>query len=278
MWCKPACSCRTNPVNTRAFTCLSIHAAHAAGHVAGLGCGLGCRLLGDEGLGRQNHAGHARGVLQRAAGHLGGIDDAAGDHVAVLLLVGVEAIAVFAGGADLLQNDGAVEARVGRDLADGLLERLGHDTHARLLIAVDLVEQRGDSGDDVDEDRTAAGDDALFHGGLRRVQSILDAQLLLLHLHLGGSSNLDDSHAAGQLGQTLLQLLTVVIGVGVLDLSADLGHASVDVFLGASALNDGGLVLGDDDLLGVAEHGGVDRSGWPYPAAWPCDGRQSPGP
>ena len=82
--------------------------------------------------------------------------------------------------------------------------------------------------------------------------------LALLGLDLGGSADLDDSHAASQLGQTLLQLLTVVIRVGVLDLSADLGHASVDVFLGASALNDGGLVLGDDDLLGVAEHGGVD--------------------
>ena len=87
---------------------------------------------------------------------------------------------------------------------------------------------------------------------------IFDAVLALLGLDLGGSADLDDSHAASQLGQTLLQLLTVVIGVGVLDLSADLGHASVDVFLGASALNDGGLVLGDDDLLGVAEHGGVD--------------------
>ena len=42
--------------------CLLIHTAHAAGHVAGLGCGLGCRLLGDEGLGRQNHAVGVSGI------------------------------------------------------------------------------------------------------------------------------------------------------------------------------------------------------------------------
>ncbi len=82
--------------------------------------------------------------------------------------------------------------------------------------------------------------------------------LALLGLHLGGGTNLDDGDATGQLGQTLLQLLTIVVGIGVLDFGTDLGHAGVDVLLGAGALHDGGLVLGDDDLLGVAEHGHVD--------------------
>ena len=43
------------------------------------------------------HGGDGSGVLQSGAGHLGGIDDAGGDHVAVLLLVGVEAVADLAG-------------------------------------------------------------------------------------------------------------------------------------------------------------------------------------
>ena len=91
-------------------------------------------------------------------------------------------------------------------------------------------------GSSLNEGHAAARQQAFLDGGLGVAHGIFDAVLAFLGLDLGGSADLDDSHAASQLGQTLLQLLTVVIGVGVLDLSADLGHASVDVFLGASAL------------------------------------------
>jgi hypothetical protein len=80
-----------------------------------------------------------------------------------------------------------------------------------------------------------------------------DAVLLLLELHLGGGADLEDGHATRQLGQALLQLLPVVVGVGVVDLVLDLVDATVDLVLGALALDDGGLVLGDDDLAGLAQ-------------------------
>ena len=67
-----------------------------------------------------------------------------------------------------------------------------------------------------------AGHDALFDGSLGGLHRVLDAVLLLLELDLGGRADLDDRHTAGQLGETLLELLTVVVGVGVLDLGADL--------------------------------------------------------
>ena len=51
------------------------------------------------------------------------------------------------------------------------------------------------------EDGAAAGHDAFLNGGLGGVQGILDAQLLLLHLGLGGSAHLDDGPAASHLGQ-----------------------------------------------------------------------------
>ena len=75
---------------------------------------------------------------------------------------------------------------------------------------------------------------------------VLDAVLLLLELDLGGGADLEDGDAAGQLGQALLELLAVVVGVGVLDLVLDLLDAALDVVVGAGALDDGGLVLGDD--------------------------------
>ena len=81
----------------------------------------------------------------------------------------------------------------------------------------------------------------------------------LLELDLGGSANLDHGNAAGELGETLLELLTVKLGIGVLDLTLDLGDALVDGLPGASARDDGGGVLGDLDGLGATEHlsGGV---------------------
>ena len=77
--------------------------------------------------------------------------------------------------------------------------------------------------------------------------------LALLELDLGSRAGLDDGDAASELGEALLQLLAVVVGVGVLDLLADLAHAGVQHVLVASALDDGGLVLGDDDLAGAAQ-------------------------
>ena len=114
--------------------------------------------------------------------------------------------------------------------------------------------------------------------------------LALLELNLSCCSGLDDCNAAGQLGQTFLQLLAVVVRIRVLDLSADLVDAAGDLLSIASTLNDGRLFLGDDDLAGAtklrkigafereanffADH----RSGSQCPEAWPCDGRRSLAP
>jgi hypothetical protein len=57
---------------------------------------------------------------------------------------------------------------------------------------------------------------------------VLDAVLLLLELDLGGRADLDDADAAGELGEALLELLAVVVGVGVLDLGLDLGDPTLD--------------------------------------------------
>src|SRR4029079_18345117 len=59
--------------------------------------------------------------------------------------------------------------------------------------------------------------------------------------------------------EALLELLAVVVAVGVLDLAADLGHATLDLRGVAGTLDDRGLVLRDDDLARTAEQveGGV---------------------
>src|SRR3546814_17551453 len=67
------------------------------------------------------------------------------------------------------------------------------------------------------------------------------------------SDLLEDGDTTGQLGEALLELLAVVVRVGVLDLVLDLLDAALDVGVVAGTLDDGGLVLGDDDLGGPAE-------------------------
>ena len=93
-----------------------------------------------------------------------------------------------------------------------------------VALEVDLVER----GLRVQQRHAAAGHDALLDGRLGRLHGVLDAVLLLLELDLGGRADLDHRDAAGQLGQPLLQLLAVVVGVGLLDLGLDLVDAALD--------------------------------------------------
>ena len=104
------------------------------------------------------------------------------------------------------------------------------------------------------EGDATTSNDAFFNGCLGVTHGVLNAVLALLQFHLGGSTNLDHCHAAGQLSQAFLQLLAVVLGVGVVNLSADLVHAAFDLLGVASAFDDGGIVFGHHDLAGAAQH------------------------
>src|SRR5262249_18976200 len=114
-------------------------------------------------------------------------------------------------------------------------------------------------GPGAEQGHTATGDDTLFNGRPGGGQGVLDAVLLLCQLPLGGGADLDNGPPAGQLGEPLLELLAVPVGIRLVDLPLDLGDAALDVSLGTSALDDGGVVLVDDHLAGPAEQvdGGV---------------------
>src|SRR5262249_17012883 len=92
-------------------------------------------------------------------------------------------------------------------------------------------------------------------GGMHRV---LDSGFFLLQLGLGSSAHPDNCDAADQLGEPLLELLPVIVRGGVFDLGADLLNAALDLGLFAVALNDGGVVFIDHNLLGPAEVFGLD--------------------
>src|SRR5690606_34016526 len=85
-----------------------------------------------------------------------------------------------------------------------------------------------------------------------------NAVLALLHFHFGSAADPDNRYAAGELGQPLLQLLTVVVARRGLDLSTDLLDPGLDVVRVAGAIDDRGVVLVDGDTLGFAEHADGD--------------------
>ena len=144
----------------------------------------------------------------------------------------------------LVEDDRAFPAGVVGDPAAGILEGAADDVARR------PAPRRGTlRSSSAAAARTSAtpppGHDAFLDRGAGRVQRVLDARLLLLHLDLGGGADADHGHAADQLRQPLLQLLAVVVGGGLLDLGADLLDAALDVGLLAGAVDDGGVVLVD---------------------------------
>src|SRR3990170_2874435 len=225
----------------------SVHVALAAGRRRLLLLGL----LDHGALHGDDDRRDRRGVLERRAGDLRRVDDAGLDHVDPFTLGRVEAARV-ALGTDPLDDDRALGAGVVGDQAGGRGERVADDLGARGLVALEVEFVEGALR--ADQRHAAAGDDALLDRGPRRGQRVLDPVLLLLELHLGARADLHDGHAAGELGQALLELLAVPVRVGPLDLGLDLVDAALDLGLLAGALDDGRVVLAHDDLAGVPEH------------------------
>ena len=104
-----------------------------------------------------------------------------------------------------------------------------HDVDADLLVALGLSADLLDRLAATQQGHAAAGQDALFDRGTRGVQGVFDAGLVLLHVGFGAGADRDDRHAAGQLGQPLLELLAVVVALGGFDLIADLLDAGLDL-------------------------------------------------
>src|SRR6266511_456480 len=224
------------------------HVRHASGHPGA--DALLLRRLRDDCLGREDVLRDRGGVLERGARDHRRVDDPGLHEVLVLAGLDVQALALR-GGPDLVDDHRALEARVVGELPDRLLESADYDERTRALISFELVDL--DRLDRVQERDPAAGDDPFLERGPRCLERVLDAMLLLLHLCLGRRPDLDHGDAAGQLGQPLLQLLAVEVGVGRLDLGLQLLDAGLDRVRLAGAVDDRRRVLVDDDLAGLAE-------------------------
>src|SRR6266480_5043636 len=251
------------PERARAFFILNdrssaseVHAAHSAHASTGTSrhrWALLLRQLGDHGLGRDQQAGDRCRTLQCRAHHFGRVDDPLGDEIAVLPRLRVIAVGIGVLLQDLADHDRTVFAGIDGDLTRGPGERLAHDLDAGLLVVVvgaDLLERLACA-----QQRNApARQDTFLNRGAGRVHGVIYAVFALLHLDLGRAADADYRDAAGELGQSLLQLLPVVVGGSFLDLRLDLGNTRLDVGLLARATDDRGVLLVDHHFLGTPKH------------------------
>src|SRR3954466_5109775 len=213
------------------------------------------RRFRDHDFRREQQTRDRRRVLQRETRDLGRIEDALFQHVAVLAGARVGAIGALAR-LDGVQDNRGIFTGILDDLTQRLFDRARQDANADRLVFVrtfELLEglQRAD------QRNAAARDHAFFNGGTGRVQRVFDAGLLLFHFDLGGSADLDHGNTAGELGNTLLQLLLVVVRSGFFSLLTDRLDARLDVRRLAGTVDDRGVLFLHDDFLGIAEI--VDR-------------------
>src|SRR6188768_4521600 len=209
------------------------------------------RRFRDHDFRREQQARDRRRVLQRETRDLGRVEDALFQHVAVLARAGVVAVGALAR-LDGVQDNRGIFTGVFDDLTQRLFDRARQDADADRLVFVrtfELVEGLLRA----DQRNAAARDHAFFNGGTGRVQRVFDAGLLFLHFDLGGSANLDHGNATGELGNTLLELLLVVVRSGFFSLLTDRLDARLDVRRLAGAVDDRAVLFLHDHFLGFAE-------------------------
>jgi len=106
--------------------------------------------------------------------------------------------------------------------ADRFVEDLTDDGDAGVLVVVVALEAFQNLGS-LQQADAAARNDAFFDRRAGGVEGVVDAVLLFLHFDFGRAADADHRNAAGQLGQTFLQLFLVIVAGGFFSLLADLG-------------------------------------------------------
>ncbi len=219
----------------------------------------GLLLLGDVGndrLSGEQQAGDADSVLQCATGHLDRIDHTGGTQVDVLAGIGVIPEVLVFVPENCVDHHRTIKTCILRDHAAGSFQNAAEESGGRLLglWQVNLVQHLAG----VEQSHPAARNNTFSDGCPRGVQRILIKGLALFHFGFGRGAHLHLGHASGELGQALLQLLTVVIAVSLLDLTTDQLAAAFQRLLVACTLGDGGVFAVDAHFLGAAQIGQLD--------------------
>src|SRR5436309_4489370 len=235
-----------------AHTEAALHGRHGR---SGGGPLLILRLLHNHRLRRQHQRRHAGGVLERRAHHLGRIHDPGLHHV---LELAAQHVVAGPNGflLQLLDDQPSLLAGIDGKHPRGLHQRPGNQVDARALVALRL--DLGEAFGNMDEHAAATGHDTLFHRGAGGAERVLGPGLAVFELGFAGRAHLDHRYATGQLAEPFLKLLTVVVGLGLLNLLAQLADTLLDGILFAGAADNDRLLLADANLPGATQLGHVD--------------------
>src|SRR6185312_10500047 len=190
-------------------------------------------------------------IQQREPRNLGRVQYALFKQVAVLTGRRVVAISTLAG-LHLVQDNRSVLAGILNDIPQRLFDRARQNADASRLILIgtlQLIKRLERSN----ERNTPARYHAFLDGCSGCVQGVFHACLLFLHLDFSGGTDLDQRDSAGELRNTLLKLLLVVIATCVLNLLADGLDAGRDIRSLAASVYDGRVLLRYHNLLGLAQ-------------------------
>ena len=134
-----------------------------------------------------------------------------------------------------------------RNLPNGGLASAADEPHANVSVVAEL--ERLERFATAQQRDATARDDALLNGRAGRVERVLDAGLLFLHLDLGRRADSNHGDASCEFREALLELLAIVVARRVRDLLANGFDAAFDLSLLASTIDDDGVVLVDLDAL-----------------------------
>mmetsp|Transcript_39444 Transcript_39444/g.84054 ORF Transcript_39444/g.84054 Transcript_39444/m.84054 type:complete len:225 (+) Transcript_39444:81-755(+) len=174
----------------------------------------------------EHHRSDGSGVLQSRARDLCWVDDACRGHVGEVLHESIIAIFEIFILEHFLRDEFAIAARVFGNFSHRGDHRIRNDNRPFILIVGEVLNSPVTKLlRQVAEGRAAAWQDALVHCRLGRINRILQPQLLILQLDLGGGPHFDERDATSELGEALLELLLGVVALCLLNLTTELGAA-----------------------------------------------------
>ncbi len=234
------------------------HAAHAV--VMRITTGRAFRLFGDLGHQRrsgQQQAGHAGGVLQSGTHYLGRIDDASFHQVAVASLFRRCSRRTCPS----LRRTRFTTTAPSKP-AFSAMARSGYSSTLRTILTPSCSSPSSVSLSSAFSARSRAtpppGTIPSSRAAWVAAAGVFEQRLPLFHFRFRRGTTADLSHATGQLGQTLLQLFSIVIAVRLFDLTPDLVRAALNILLAPGTADHDRLVGRDANPLGPSQVGQFD--------------------
>ena len=202
---------------------------------------------------RNQQAGNRSRILQRRSDHFGRVNDTGFNHIGIFVGRRIITVVIIRTLQQLSGNNSPVNTGIFGNLTDRSLQSAANDIHADALILIGRLNLFQSLGR-IQQSRAAAGNDAFLDRGARSVQRVVNTVFLFLDFNFGRTADFQHGNPAGQLAQTFLQLLAVIIGSRLFDFFFNLRLACFNRRFVAGTVNNRRIIFGNDNPLGRTQH------------------------